>query len=149
MSLTEKINGDIKAAMLAKDKEKLEALRAIKSALIVEATSGNGAVTEEKESQILQKLFKQRNDAAKIYVEQNREDLASVEQSQAKVIEAYLPEMMGEDDVRAIVQSVIEKSGAAGPGDMGKVMGPTMGQLKGKADGALISSIVKEELGKL
>lgn len=148
MSLTEKINGDIKAAMLAKEKEKLNALRAIKAALLLEATSGKGEVSEEAELAILQKLYKQRNESYKIYIEQNREDLAAEEQFQADVIKEYLPEMMSEDAVREAVQTQIQKVGASGPGDMGKVMGPLMGQLKGKADGSMISAIVKEELNR-
>ncbi len=148
MSLTEKINGHIKAAMLAKEKEKLNALRAIKAALLLEATSGKGEISEEAELAILQKLYKQRNESYKIYIEQNREDLAAEEQFQADVIKEYLPEMMSEDAVREAVQAQIQKVGASGPGDMGKVMGPLMGQLKGKADGSMISAIVKEELNK-
>src|SRR5690606_33794951 len=103
MSLTDQINADIKAAMLAKEKEKLEALRAIKSALMLEATSGSGAVSEEKEVSILQKLHKQRVDSANIYREQGREDLLVDEEFQAGIIKTYLPEMMSEDAVRAIV----------------------------------------------
>lgn len=150
MSLTTQINTDIKKAMLAKEKEKLEALRAIKSALLLEATKegNNGEVAEAAEMSIIQKLYKQRMDAAKIYVEQDRKDLAEVEENQAKVIEAYLPEQMSEEEVIKVVQSIIAKVGANGPSDMGKVMGPTMGQLKGKADGGLISKVVKQELNK-
>ena len=150
MALTDQINQDIKAAMLAKEREKLEALRAIKSALLLEATKeGGGEITEADEAKIVQKLYKQRMDAGKIYVEQGRQDLAEVEESQAKVIAAYLPEQMSEDDVRKVVSDTIATVGAAGPSDMGKVMGPVMGKLKGKADGGMISSLVKEELGKL
>ncbi len=149
MSLTDQINQDIKDAMRAKEAGKLNALRAIKSALLLEATSGNGDITEEKEVAILQKLYKQRMDAAKIFLEQNREDLAEDEQTQAEVIKLYLPEMMSEDAVREVVLASIAQVGATGPSDMGKVMGPTMGKLKGKAEGAVISKVVKEELGKL
>jgi len=150
MSLTDKINKDIKTAMLAKAKEKLAALRAIKSALLLEATKegGGGEVSEAAEMQIIQKLYKQRKDAAKIYVEQNREDLAAEEEAQAKVIEEYLPEQMSEEEIAKVVQEVITKVGASSPADMGKVMGPVMGQLKGKADGSLISKVVKQELNK-
>lgn len=148
MSLTEQINQDIKAAMLAKEKEKLEALRAIKSALLLEATSegANGNVTPEAEAKIVQKLYKQRIDAAKIYQDQNREDLAEVELNQAEVIKAYLPEQMNEEEVKSVVMEIISQVGASSPSDMGKVMGPAMGRLKGKADGSLISKIVKESL---
>lgn len=150
MSLTTQINGDIKKAMLAKEKEKLAALRAIKAALLLEATKeGNGGeISEATESSILQKLYKQRTDAAKIYVEQKREDLASEESFQADVIKAYLPEQMSEEEITKVVQEVIASSGASSPADMGKVMGPVMGKLKGKADGSLISKIVKQELNK-
>lgn len=148
MSLTEQINQDIKAAMLAKEKEKLEALRAIKSALLLEATSegANGNVTPEAEAKIVQKLYKQRIDAAKIYQDQNREDLADVELNQAEVIKAYLPEQMSEEEIKSVVLEIISQVGASSPADMGKVMGPAMSKLKGKADGSLISKIVKESL---
>ena len=150
MAIQDQINQDIKSAMLAKDKDKLAALRAIKSALMVEATKegGSGSVDDETALNIINKLYKQRKDAEKIYLEQDRADLAQDETAQAKVLKAYLPEQMSEDDVRKIVQEVIAKVGATGPSDMGKVMGPTMGQLKGKADGAIISKVVKEELNK-
>lgn len=150
MSLTEKINQDIKTAMLAREKEKLEALRAIKSALLLEATkAGGGNITEEDELAILKRLYKQRVESTKIYEEQNREDLASVEKFQADVINTYLPEQMSEEQVAAIIKEVVAKVGATGPGDMGKVMGAVMGQLNGKADGGLISKIVKETLASL
>ena len=146
MSLTDKINADIKAAMLAKEKEKLAVLRAVKSALLLEATKGSGDVTDDAEMKILQKLHKQRKEAADIYVEQGREDLAGEENFQASIIETYLPEQMGEDEIRAVVREVIAQTGASSPADMGKVMGAAMGKLSGKADGKLISSIVKEAL---
>lgn len=150
MSLTNQINQDIKAAMLAKEKGKLEALRAIKAALLLEATKeGGGDITEEAELSILKKLYKQRRDAAAIYVEQNRADLAETENFQADVIEAYLPEQMSEEAVAAVIADVIAKVGASGPSDMGKVMGAAMGHLKGKADGGLISKVVKEKLAAL
>lgn len=151
MSLTEKINADIKAAMLAKEKEKLDALRSVKSALLLEATSegAGGKVSPEVEMKVVQKLYKQRMDAANIYKEQDRADLAEVEEAEAAVIKVYLPEQMSEDEVRSVVKEVIASSGAAGPSDMGKVMGAVMGRLKGKADGSLISSMVKSELASL
>jgi len=147
MSLTEQINNDIKQAMLAKEKEKLAALRAIKSALLLEGTKdGSGEVSDEKGLEIIAKLVKQRKDASTIFKEQNREDLAADEDFQVEVLSAYLPEQMGEDEVRQVVKETIAQIGASGPQDMGKVMGPVMGKLKGKADGKLISSLVKEEL---
>lgn len=150
MSLAEQINNDIKQAMLAKEKEKLAALRAVKSALLLEATKGsNTEITDEDGLKIIQKLVKQRKDAANIYMEQGREDLAKEEQFQIEVLSVYLPEQMGEDDIRKVVKTVIINAGAAGPQDMGKVMGQVMGQLKGKADGGIISKVVKEELTNL
>ena len=149
MSLTDQINGDIKTAMKARDQKKLTALRDIKAKILLEATSGAGAeVSDEVAGKIVMKLYKQRMDTYNLYIEQGREDLAEDELFEAKVIEAYMPEMMSEDEVRKIVQEKLAALGATGPQDMGKVMGPIMGQLNGKADGKLISSIVKEELNK-
>jgi uncharacterized protein YqeY len=149
MSLTEKINQDIKTAMLAKDKERLEALRDIKSKLMLEATSGSGDVTEEAGNKIVLKLHKQRLDTYNLYIEQGRQDLADVEMFQAKVIEEYLPKMMSDDEIRAVIAAKIQEVGAAGPSDMGKVMGPVSGQLAGKADGKRVSELVKEALANL
>ncbi|MBK7130493.1 MAG: GatB/YqeY domain-containing protein [Crocinitomicaceae bacterium] len=146
MSLTERINNDIKEAMKAREKEKLEALRDIKSKLLLEATSGSGTVTEESENKIVLKLHKQRLETYEIYTQQGRQDLADAEMFQAKIIEAYLPNMMSEEEVRKVVREKIAAVGASGPQDMGKVMGPVMGQLNGKADGKVISEIVKQEL---
>lgn len=148
MGLVEQINTDIKAAMLAKEKEKLEALRAVKSALLLAGTEkgASGEVSDEAAMKVLQKLVKQRKDAAAIYVDQGRTDLAEPETFQAEVISNYLPEMMSEDEVRKVIGEVIQQVGASSPGDMGKVMGPVMGKLSGKAEGKLISSLVKEML---
>ena len=150
MGLKTDIQAAMKAAMIAKDKEKLEALRAVKSAiLLAETETGAGEdLTEEQELSMLQKLVKQRKDSAKLYMEQNREDLAKAEESQAEVIGAFLPEQMDEEAIRSVVQEVMQQVGASGPSDMGKVMGPSMGKMKGKADGSLISKVVKEELNK-
>ena len=148
MSFTDKINADIKAAMLAKEKEKLAALRDIKSKLMLEATSGAGEVSEETAMKIVMKLYKQRMDTYVIYVEQNRPDLAQDELFQAQIIEAYMPKQLSEDEIRAEVKAAIAQTGASGPQEMGKVMGILTGKLAGKADGKVISSIVKEELTK-
>ena len=148
MSLTEQINNDIKEAMKAREQDKLAALRDIKSKLLLEATSGGGEITEETENKIVLKLYKQRMDTYNLYIEQGREDLAADEKFQAEIISSYMPEMMGEDDIRKVVQEKIAAVGANGPQDMGKVMGPVMGELNGKADGKVISQIVKEELNK-
>ncbi|MDA7803375.1 GatB/YqeY domain-containing protein [Crocinitomix sp.] len=149
MSLTERINEDIKSAMKAREKEKLAALRDVKSKLLLEATSGgDGMVSEETGNKVVMKLYKQRIDTYELYIKEGREDLAADEKFQAEIIKAYMPEMMSEDDIRKVVTAKIAVLGASGPQDIGKVMGPIMGQLNGKADGALISSIVKEELNK-
>jgi uncharacterized protein len=147
MSIALQINDDIKNAMLAKDKKRLEALRAVKSAILLLNTSGAGGdVSDQEVITAMQKLVKQRKDAAAIYQEQNRADMANDELLQSAVIEEYLPTMMSVDQIRKVVQEKIFATGAIGPQDMGKVMGPIMGELQGKADGKLISQIVKEEL---
>jgi uncharacterized protein len=148
MTFTERINADIKNAMLAKEKDKLAALRDIKSKLMLEATSGAGEVSEETAMKIVMKLHKQRMETYQLYIEQNREDLANDEIFQAKVIEEYLPKMLSEDEVRNEVKNAISQTGAKGPQEMGKVMGVLSSKLAGKADGKLIASIVKEELAK-
>jgi uncharacterized protein YqeY len=146
MSLVDIINADIKTAMLAKEKEKLEAIRAIKSALLLAQTSGD-AVTEDSEIKLLQKLVKQRREAAEIYTTQNRPDLAEVENFQADIINKYLPAQMSEDEIRAIVKRIIGETGATSVKDMGKVMGAATKELAGKADNKTISIIIKEFLG--
>ncbi len=146
MSFTETINADIKAAMLARDKVKLETLRDIKSKLLLESTSGSGEVTEEAAMKIIMKLHKQRMETYQLYVEQNREDLAKDEIDQAKVIEAYLPQMMSEDEIKDEVRLAIITTEANGPQDMGKVMGYLTKKLAGKADGKIVSQLVKEGL---
>ena len=148
MSFAEQINADIKAAMLAKEKEKLAALRDIKSKLMLEATSGNGEVSEADAMKIVMKLHKQRMETYDLYIKEGREDLAKDEKDQAEVIEAYLPKMLSADEVRAEVESAIAATGAAGPQDMGKVMGLLSSKLAGKADGKLIAETVKSLLIK-
>lgn len=149
MSFSEKINADIKAAMLAKEKEKLSVLRDIKSKLMLEATSGSGEASDESALKIVMKLHKQRMETYQIYVEQNRDDLAQDELLQAQILEAYLPKMLSEEEVRQEVLSAISNSGASSAKDMGKVMGILSSKLAGKADGKVISALVKEELSKL
>lgn len=149
MSLEIIINNDIKAAMLAKDKDKLEALRAIKAALLLIKTgkdTGTSEVPEEVEMQTLQKLIKQRKDAAEMYKAQNRNDLYDVEMFQVSIIEKYLPEQLSEDDIKEIVKNIINETAASGIKDMGKVMGLAGKQLTGKAEGKIIAAIVKELL---
>ncbi len=148
MSLKNKIEQDIKAAMLSKDKDRLRALRAIKS-LILLAESEKGAkdeISEDHEIKILTKAAKQRKDSIEIYEKQGRDDLADVEKAELEVIEQYLPEQMSEEELRKAVQDIISQVGASSPKDMGKVMGLANKQLAGKADGKAIAEIVKSLL---
>jgi len=147
MSLTEQISADIKEAMKARDQEKLAALRDIKSKLMLEATKGgDGQVDEETGLKILKKLYKQRVETAELYASQDREDLRADEISQAEVIKAYLPEQLDEAAIRTIVQEIIDQTGASSMADMGKVMGMASQKTAGKADGKVISQIVREIL---
>ena len=150
MSLQEKVMTEIKAAMRAKDTNKLEALRSVKSAILLAKTSGagNDEMSEDEESKLLQKLVKQRRESAAIYKEQGREDLAQPELEQAAVIEDFLPEQLSEEEISARVDDIIARTGASGMKDMGKVMGAASGELAGKADGKTISTIVKQKLSK-
>ncbi|MFC2110957.1 GatB/YqeY domain-containing protein [Bacteroidota bacterium] len=149
MSLEKIINDDIKKAMLAREKDKLEALRAVKSAVLLEKTGKytGGEIPEDVELKLLQRLVKQRKEAGETFVNQNRQDLADVEFFQAKIIEAYLPAQMNEDDIKKVVADVIAQTGAESMKDMGKVMGMCAKQLAGKADNKIVSQFVKELLG--
>lgn len=147
ISVQEQINTDIKDAMKAKNPDKLAALRAVKSAIMLEATKeGIANVSDAISLKLIAKLVKQRKDSAAIFTEQNRPDLAVDEMNQLAYLEPYLPVQMEEEEVRKVVREVIEKVGALSPADMAKCMGPLIGRLNGKADGSLISKIVKEEL---
>ena len=146
MSLVDKINADIKSAMLAKEKEKLEALRGIKAALLLAQTSGE-PVTEDSEIKLLQKLVKQRKEAADIYKTQKRMDLAEPEVFQANIIQQYLPAQMGEEEIKTIIKKIIVQLNATSVKDMGKVMGMASKELAGKADNRMVSDIVKQLLG--
>ncbi len=148
MSFTSMINEAIKKAMLARDKVRLEPLRDIKSKLLLESTSGNGEVSEETALKICLKLHKQRIETYDLYIAQNRADLAEVELLQANVIQEFLPKMLSAEDIKIEVIAAISQTGASGPQDMGKVMGILSAKLAGKADGKIISSLVKEELLK-
>lgn len=149
MALTDQITADIKAAMKARNKERLAALRDIKSKLMLEMTKegGDGNVDDAVGQKILNKLYKQRMDAAAIYGEQGREDLQAEELAQAEIIKEYLPEQMSDADLEAAVQGFITELGASSMADMGKVMGKASGALAGKADGKRISEVVKRILG--
>ena len=147
MSLQDKIMDAMKTAMKSKDSMALSALRAVKSELLLVATSGgNSELNETDEIKILQKLVKQRKESAAIFSEQGRDDLSQPELDQAKIIEQFLPEQMSVEEVAKIVDEVIAQTGADSMKDMGKVMGITNSKLAGKADGRTISGIVKERL---
>lgn len=148
MSLEQKIMTELKAAMLAKDEAALRSLRAVKAAILLAKTSegGSGELKEEDEIKLLQKLVKSRKDSLEIYQQQNRADLAKKEEEEIAVIEKFLPKQMSADELRAELKNIIAATGAAGPADMGKVMGAATKQLAGKADGKTISAMVKELL---
>lgn len=148
MNLAEKINEDIKAAMKAGEKDKLMALRDIKSKLLLEMTKegGDGNVDDTKGAAILNKLYKQRVESIEIYKAQNRPDLAEEEQKQADVIAAYLPEQLTGEKLESAVKELLSQIGASGPADMGKAMGAITKALAGKADGKAISELVKKLL---
>lgn len=148
MTLTDQINNDIKEAMKAGEKDKLMALRDIKSKLLLEMTSsgGDGQVDEGRGLAILNKLYKQRMESVEIFKSQGRQDLVDVEMEQAKVIAAYLPKQMSTEELHAALREIIASVGATGPGDLGKVMGAASKALAGKADGKAISEAVKQML---
>ena len=148
MNLKERIDGDIKKAMLAQNKEELEALRSIKSMILLAETdkSAAGEISTDAESKILMKAAKQRKESADIFQSQNRSDLADRELFQLEVISRYLPKQMSEDELRVAVQAIVQEVGAKGPQDMGKVMGVATKKLAGMADGKLISETVKKIL---
>lgn len=148
MSLQQKVMEQMKAAMKSKDSVALESLRAIKSALLLEQTSGNGGeLTEDDEIKLVQKLVKQRKDSAAIFQEQGRNDLAEPELAQVAVIEQFLPEQLTEEEIEKVVVQTIDAIGAEGMKDMGgKVMGIVSKELAGQADGKTISTIVKQKL---
>lgn len=148
MSLKQQIDNDIKTAMLAKNKDELSALRAIKSMILLAETekSGTGELTTEIESKLLMKAAKQRKESGEIFQKEGREDLAKTELLELEVISRYLPKQLSEADLQEEVKKIIEQVGAKGPQDMGKVMGMASKQLAGKADGKLISEIVKKLL---
>lgn len=149
MSLEEKINSDIKVAMLAREQEKLEAIRAVKAAILLEKSkeNGTGAIDEAAELRLLQKLVKQRKESAEVYTAGKREDLAKKEQFEASIIEAYLPKQLSQEEVEGKISQIISQSGAASMKDMGKVMGMANKEFAGIADNKMISEIVKRLLG--
>jgi uncharacterized protein YqeY len=151
MGLKQTIDADIKAAMLAKEKEALLALRAIKSLILLEETKeGHQAeISEEDEMKLLTKAAKQRREAADVYQKQNREDLASKELAELAIIEKYLPKQLDGPAIEAIVRAIVAEIGATGPADMGKVMGAANKKLAGQAEGKAVSQAVKDVLSSL
>ena len=145
MALKQRIEGEIKSAMLARDKVRLTALRAIKSLILLEETKEgfSGELSAEEELKVLTKSAKQRKDSAEIYEKQNRADLLEVELAELAVIQEFLPKALSTEELAQAIQSIIVSSGATGPKDMGKVMGLASKELAGKADGKAISEQVK------
>lgn len=148
MSLKTQIDSDIKKAMLAKNKEELEALRSIKSLILLAETEkgGSGDVSSDIENKLLMKAAKQRKESADIFSQQGRDDLAQRELFQLEVISRYLPKQLSESEVADALKKIIAELGAAGPQDMGKVMGTATKKLAGQTDGKLISELVKKLL---
>ena len=148
MSLKERINGDIKQAMLAKKKEELTALRSIKSAILLAETEKGAKeeISKDTEMKILMKAAKQRKESGELFAKEGREDLSAKELFEFEIISNYLPKQMDDAELRDSIKNIIESVGATSPADMGKVMGAATKQLAGKADGKMISIIVKELL---
>ena len=151
MALFEQISEDIKKAMLARNQMELNALRGVKKEFLEAKTAkgGSGELTDDAAIKILQKMAKQGKDAATIFAEQNREDLAQEYLAQVAVYERYLPKQMSEDELDAVIRAIVEQVGATSPKDMGKVMGVASKQLSGKAEGRAISDKVKQILASL
>ncbi len=148
MDLFETINAAIKTAMLAKDKVRLQALRGIKKEFLEAKTApgSDGTLSDEAAMKVLVKMAKQRRESAKIYQEQNRQDLAETELAEMAVIEEYLPKPLTEEELRAELEKIIAQTGAKSPADMGKVMGVATKALAGRADGRQISAAVRDML---
>ena len=148
MSLELTVNENMKKAMLAKDEVGLRSLRAIKAAVLLAKTAEGAAtnLTEEAETKLLQKLVKQRKDSLEIFERQNRMDLAQKEKEELDVIERFLPKQISQEEIKTVVSAIIKESGVTNISGLGQVMGLATKQLAGKADGKLISTIVKELL---
>ena len=151
MDLFDKISEDIKKAMLARDKERLEALRGAKKEFLEAKTAkgANGELSDETATRILVKMVKQRKESAKIYTENNRPELAEGELAEAAVLEEYLPKQLSGEELEAEIRAIIAETGAAGPRDMGKVMGVATKRLAGRAEGRAVSEAVKNILNTL
>lgn len=150
MNLKQTIEADIKQAMLIKDKDRLRALRGIKSLILLAETEkgAGGALSEEAEMKLLTKAAKQRKDAFDLFQENGREDLAEIERTELEVINNYLPKQLNEAELKDALKKIIEETGAAGPQDIGKVMGIASKRLAGKAEGKLISFHAKNLLAR-
>jgi uncharacterized protein len=149
MSLKQQIDADIKQAMLARDTDRLRALRAIKSMILLDETkegAGPDGLKPEEELKLLTKAVKQRKDSADIFRQQNRADLLATEEAEIAVIEKYLPKQLTEDEIKAKLQEIITRVGAKAPSDMGKVMGVATKELAGLAEGKVVSALVKSLL---
>lgn len=148
MALKQKVDGEIKSAMIAKDKVRLTALRAIKSMILLEETKGgfSGELSEDEEMKLLTKAAKQRKDSADIYQQQNRPDLLEVELAELAVIQEFLPKALTDDELTEAIQEIINVTGAVSAKEMGKVIGAANKQLAGKADGKAIADKVKSLL---
>ena len=150
MSLKSRVESDIKDAMRAKDQDKLRALRAIKSMILLEETSGSstGDLSEDDELKLLTKAAKQRRESAEIFHAQGREDLAAKEEAELAFIEEFLPRQLTEDEIKAKLETIIAQVGASSPADMGKVMGVATKELAGQADGKVVAGLVRSLLAK-
>ena len=148
MSLFDQISSDIKAAMLARDKQRLEALRGVKKEFLEAKTAkgSDGDLPDETAMKILVKMVKQRKDSAQIYIEQNRPELAEGELAEAKIIEEYLPQQMTEEELETALKAIIAETGATSAKDMGKVMGIVTAKAKGRADMKIVGGLVKKML---
>ena len=150
MSLKDRITEDIKAAMKAKEKVRLETVRNIKKVILEEEVNareaGKESLTETQEMDLLARLAKQRRDSIKQYTQAGRQELADQEAAELAIIEGYLPKQLSDDEISQIIDEVIVQVGASSAKDMGKVMGPVMQQLRGKADGKKVQEIVKTKL---
>lgn len=150
MSLKDRITEDIKVAMKAKDKVRLETVRSIKKVILEEESNaraaGKDSLTETQEMDILTRLAKQRRDSIEQYTQAGRQELADGEAAELAILEEYLPKQLSDEDIAQVVDEIIAQVGANSPKDMGKVMGPAMQQLKGKADGKKVQEAVKARL---
>jgi len=148
MNLEQKIMGELKTAMLAKDEKGLRSLRAIKAAILLAKTSegAGGELSEDAEIKLLQKLVKQRKDSLEIFQQQNRADLAKKEQEEIEIIEKFLPQQLSIDEIKKELAVIISEAGAVSAANMGKIMGVATKKMAGKADGKTISALVRELL---